>query len=175
MKTSNFSIISGKYKGLKINGKLSNNIRPTSSKVRKAIFDAIPNIHNYLVLDLFSGSGMLGFEALSRGASSITFVERELNEIKFIKKNSLKFKNEKIKIIKANVLNYIKKNKLLYDLIIADPPYGKIDLNEFFMNIKNNLIDGGNLILECSIKENQIKNYEKIKKYGDTQIITLKK
>ena len=54
MKSSNFSIISGKYKGLKISGKLSKSVRPTSSIVRKSIFDTLRNIENFHVLDLIA-------------------------------------------------------------------------------------------------------------------------
>tara|TARA_X000001036_G_C20683874_1_gene806846 strand:- start:2817 stop:3347 length:531 start_codon:yes stop_codon:yes gene_type:complete len=174
MKNTNFSIISGKYKGLKISGKLSKSVRPTSSLVRKSIFDTLRNIENLHVLDLFAGSGILGFEALSRGASSITFVEKDLNQIKFIKNNSLKFKNEKINIFKNDVFNFLKRNDLMYNLIFADPPYYKINLNDFYKIIQNYIVDGGTLILECSIKENFLNNAVKEKIFGNTKIIFLK-
>lgn len=174
MKSSNFSIISGKYKGLKISGKLSKSVRPTSSIVRKSIFDTLRNIENFHVLDLFAGSGIMGFEALSRGAASITFVEKEFHQIQFIKNNSLKFQNEKIYIFKNDVFNFLKTNNLMFNLIFADPPYYKINLIEFYEIIKNYIVDGGMLIIECSVRENFLNFMVKEKIFGNTKVIYLK-
>ena len=174
MKSSNFSIISGKYKGLKISGKLSKSVRPTSSIVRKSIFDTLRNIENFHVLDLFAGSGVMGFEALSRGARSITFVEKEFHQVQFIKNNSLKFENEEINIFKKDVFNFFKKNNLMFNLIFADPPYLQINLVEFYKIIKNHIVDGGMLVLECSVREKFVNCAFKEKIFGNTKVIFLK-
>ena len=88
------NIIAGRYKGLQI--KTSKNLlyRPTSSRVRKSIFDILGNLNSLSVLDIFAGSGILGFEAASRGASEITFVDNNRKLIELIKTNSNKFDKE---------------------------------------------------------------------------------
>ena len=69
------NILSGRYKGLEIKTNKRLSYRPTSSKVRKSIFDILGSLHGLSVLDIFAGSGILGFEAASRGAAKLTFVD----------------------------------------------------------------------------------------------------
>ena len=69
------NIISGRFKGYKINTSFNTNYRPTKSSVRKSLFEKLKSLKNKKVLDLFAGTGVMGFEASSRGADSISFVE----------------------------------------------------------------------------------------------------
>jgi len=78
-------IISGKYKGRTI--KMPEGIRPTQNKVRKALFDILGDIEGLSFLELFAGSGAVGFEALSQGAKKVVFVEREKRYCKIIQQN----------------------------------------------------------------------------------------
>jgi len=76
------------------------------------------------VLDLFSGSGSLGIEALSRGAHSVTFVDNSFNSIKVLRRNLNRIQvREPYNIIKKNVLSFLRQNKKPFDLIFADPPF----------------------------------------------------
>ena len=68
-------ILSGQYKGLEIKTDKSLSYRPTSSRVRKSIFDILGSLQKLSVLDIFAGSGILGFEAASRGATKVSFVD----------------------------------------------------------------------------------------------------
>ena len=102
--------------------------RPTKDRVREAIFSAIGDITGARVLDLYAGSGAMGIEALSRGASHATFVDISPIAIKTVKANldSLKVSNDEYEIIKnkdINALEYLKQKGNKFDLIILDPPY----------------------------------------------------
>ena len=102
--------------------------RPTKDRVREAIFSAVGDIAGARVLDLYAGSGAMGIEALSRGASHATFVDISPIAIKTIKGNlnSLKVPNEQYEIIKnkdVNALDLFKQRATKFDLIILDPPY----------------------------------------------------
>ena len=77
-------ILSGTYKGIRIETTKSASYRPTKSRVRKSIFDILSPFHYSNILDLYSGSGILGFESASRGAASVTFVENNFKNINSI-------------------------------------------------------------------------------------------
>ena len=121
-------IISGEFRNREIKMPKSRDVRPTSQKVRKAIFDVLAgDIAGKRILDLFSGSGALGFEALSLGADHITFVEKKQISIKTIYENAaLLGVKEKCRIIRRDVLESLDKlntRKAGFDLVFADPPY----------------------------------------------------
>ena len=102
--------------------------RPTKDRVREAIFSALGDISNDRVLDLYAGSGAMGIEALSRGASRATFVNISPIAIKVIKENiaNLKIANSEYEIIRNkdfDALEYLKQKGEKFDLIILDPPY----------------------------------------------------
>lgn len=100
-------------------------LRPTTARVKEAMFSIIQfEIENKVVLDLFSGSGQLGIEALSRGAKSCTFVDCSPKahkiEIENLKNTNL---NKNARVIISNALTFLKNTKNKYDIIILDPPY----------------------------------------------------
>ena len=102
--------------------------RPTKDRVREAIFSAIGDITTARVLDLYAGSGAMGIEALSRGASFATFVDISPLAVKCIKENltSLKVNDNEYEIIKNKdliAIDYLKEKGQPFDLIILDPPY----------------------------------------------------
>ena len=126
--------------------------RPTKDRVREAIFSAIGDISGTRVLDLYAGSGAMGIEALSRGASHATFVDISPIAIKVIKDNinNLKIDSSEYEIIKnkdLNALEYLKEKNQKFDLIILDPPYeeGQYEMIVYQMN-KYGLL-GGNCII----------------------------
>ena len=163
------NIISGRYKGLQIKTNKRLPYRPTSSRVRKSIFDILGNLNDLSVLDIFAGSGILGFEAVSRGASEITFVDNNRKVIELIKINSNKFNEQ----LNANIICskwdiFLNKNKL-YDIIFADPPYGKIDIYKLKEICFSSLLNNGRFILESS-KNDRIPEGGITKHYGDTVV-----
>ena len=120
-------IITGSAKGKKLVTLEGDTTRPTSDRIKGAMFSSIQfDIENRRVLDLFAGSGQLGFEALSRGAESVTFVDAEREAMEIVKKNakSLGF-FDKCKYSVADFRNYIRKasGRDKFDLVFIDPPY----------------------------------------------------
>jgi len=103
-------IIAGTYKGFRLNAFPGNDIRPTPSKIREAIFDLIgPKVLESDFLDLFAGTGAVGIEALSRGAKSVTFVDLNQKAINLIKNNLKKiYQNDFSQVIKNNYIQAIR-------------------------------------------------------------------
>ncbi|MBI4845565.1 MAG: RsmD family RNA methyltransferase [Candidatus Omnitrophica bacterium] len=121
-------IISGELKGRTLKQPKDKNVRPTRELVRKAVFDVLGEfILDKEVLDLFSGSGAFGFEALSCGAKSVTFVEKNFLCQKVIKENmDLCGVQDRCALIERDVfqsLPLLEKRKQLFGIVFADPPY----------------------------------------------------
>lgn len=173
-------IISGKYKGRNIVGYDINGTRPTMDRVKESLFAMIQNyIDNSNCLDLFAGSGNLGLEALSNGASSCTFIDNNKIAIKTIKDNLTRLDIKEYNLYLTNFKLFLKETKDKYDLIFIDPPYktnyiiDAVTLIEKYDLLKDN----GLLILETDNKDKLIySNYYtffKEKKYGDKIILIL--
>ncbi|MEC7850135.1 MAG: RsmD family RNA methyltransferase, partial [Candidatus Neomarinimicrobiota bacterium] len=120
-------ILGGRYKGLTIDTSKNILYRPTQTRIRKSIFDILAPFTYSRVLDLYSGSGILGFESASRGAESITFVDNNSASIKMLNRNKTKFDSPEFFVIRKKVFSYLKGLNDNYDLIFADPPYDKLD------------------------------------------------
>jgi len=161
-------IQAGLYKGRRVKTVKNAPYRPTTSLVRKSLFDILGNLQGKHVLDLFAGSGIVGFEAASRGASSITFVESSMRVNYLLKINGSLFKQTDFKYIKQDAIKFIA-NCDPYDIIFADPPYDFDSNEKFITDAIKHLNQNGILILESSIKEYSISPY-RIKEYGDTQL-----
>ncbi|MCP4650745.1 MAG: 16S rRNA (guanine(966)-N(2))-methyltransferase RsmD [PVC group bacterium] len=173
-------ITSGTFKGRILKQPKSKDVRPTTEKVRKAIFDVLSDfIVDKQVLDLFSGSGALGCEALSRGASGVTFIEKKRECVKVIKDNlSILNADKKYKIIEKDVLSAFKilqKKGLKFSVIIADPPYYGGLAKKCLLEICNyDILNPPTIIIIEHYKKDelpeQVGNYAlwQLKKYGDT-------
>ena len=144
--------------------------RPTKSRVRTSIFDKLIPFHYSSVLDLFSGSGIMGLEASSRGASFVTFVEKHGKSLLLMKENSLKFNGVEYSFIKMDVFSFLKKTGS-FDLIFADPPYGRFDLKILIETIYECLTKNGKLILECEKSQAPFLDAD-VSDYGNTRILT---
>ena len=144
--------------------------KPTMDKVRAAVFNALTgDIENKKILDLFSGSGSYGFEALSRGALSVTFIDKQAEAINVIKKNASNLKETNIRIIKDDVLSALESLDEQFDLIFVDPPY-KLDIYQdvLYLLNKNNLLSEHAIIVLEAEKELDIdfSTYTKTKLYN---------
>jgi len=118
-------IISGKYKGNLVSFN-ADHIRPTTDRVKESLFNILQGrLEEARVLDLFSGTGSLGIECLSRGAQDLIFVEKNPKSIRILKDNLAKLKvQEPVQIISKDVLSFIKNYQgEPFDLIFADPPF----------------------------------------------------
>ena len=138
-------VISGKYKGRKLCSiKDSSNLRPTTDRMKETIFDIISNyisFENINFLDLFSGTGAIGIEAISRGANKTYFVEKNKKNLNIIKKNIeiLNINKKKYIIFSKSVNNFFENfnDKISFDVIFADPPYNKGFVNNILLLINN--------------------------------------
>lgn len=176
-------IISGKYKGRNLDGHNLDGTRPTMERVKESLFAIIQNhLDNAIVLDLFSGSGNLGIEALSEGASFAYLVDFNKKAVDTIKKNLNTIGIKEAEVINLDykkALNYLKDKKM--DLIFLDPPY-KTDFIEQSIKLideYNMLNDDGLIICENDSLDKIVypDNYEVVKdrKYGDKWVVILKK
>ena len=162
-------IISGELKGRKISVPDSKEIRPTTDRVRETLFNILNNKIDFSdrkVLDLYAGSGSLGLECLSRGASLVHFVERNFKIYSSLQENINSLDaTEKCKIFKMEAVKFSLLSKSEdYDLIIADPPFFKDDIYNVVVNLINNKyfdVDGF-MIIERSI-QTQEKDIENLK------------
>lgn len=120
-------IITGSAKGKKLLSPEGESTRPTSDRIKGAMFSAIQfDLENRRVLDLFAGTGQLGLEALSRGAESCTFVEMDRDVMEIIKKNAKSTGFfEVCRYAVSDWRNFIRKaaGRDVYDLVFIDPPY----------------------------------------------------
>ena len=165
-------VLAGRFKGQRIKTSSNLNYRPTKSIVRKSIFDMLRPFSFENVLDLFSGSGMFGFEAGSRGANTVTFVDNNKEIQKMLKRNAEILQGPSYNFYHMDALKFINR-KRKYDLIYADPPYGKFDLQNITTIILRRLELKGLLILECPKNQEPFMN-ARLKDYGRTRIMMWK-
>lgn len=162
-------ITAGKLKGRKLLTPKAS-VRPTSSKVRESIFNMI-NVEGLKVLDLFAGSGVMGLEALSRGAAQVTCVEKSPEVLKILKQN-LQISPE-INLIVGDALCVLDRLEE-FDFIFVDPPYNAGLYDQVLEKIKSNnlLKESGFIVVEHDCRVEIKADFEvcKQKKYGDTCI-----
>ena len=143
-------ITSGYLKGRYINVPKSELVRPTTERIRETIFNILNNRMSFegiKVLDMYAGSGALGFECLSRGAEEVHFVEKNSIIYRTLEDNiKLMQAEEKCKIFKMPAIKFSAlKQNVEYDLILADPPFFKDDI----YNVVGNILNNGYLRNEC--------------------------
>lgn len=121
-------IIAGSWKGRRLKGVRGRDVRPTTDRIRESWMGAIgQDLIGAHVLDLFAGSGALGLEALSRGASSVVFVERSRRALATLRANvQLLDAESRVTVIANDATSFAKSlTSGAYDLALADPPYGR--------------------------------------------------
>ncbi|MCX7944534.1 MAG: 16S rRNA (guanine(966)-N(2))-methyltransferase RsmD [Deltaproteobacteria bacterium] len=146
-------IISGSLRGRRIRSPRGNNIRPTSDKVREAYFNILGQYFDGVsVLDLFCGTGAIGFEFLSRGAKRVFFVD---TSISFAKKNAdLLNITDRCRFFNMSAEEFLKKrDKIIFDYIYVDPPYRYVIVNNILSRVDEELLsEKGILTVEHSLK-----------------------
>lgn len=165
-------IISGKYRGKNLKEFNIDTTKPTTDRVKESIFNLIQfDVVDAVVLDLFSGTGALGIECISRGSKQVHFVDLNKQAISLIKEN-LKGIDGEYQVFNQSYEEFLKNTQMRYDIIFLDPPY-KTDygVKAIKMIIENNLLnDKGIIIFETSGENNfdlNFKNFSlKTKKYG---------
>ena len=116
-------IIAGTHRGRRIAAPKGLSTRPTGDRVREAAFNLIGPVDGAAVLDLFAGSGALGIEALSRGAASVTFVERDRAACRTISENLERLRLTGARVTCGDAVWALRQETRAYDLVLVDPPY----------------------------------------------------
>lgn len=146
-------------------------VRPTSSKTREALFNILGYIGGFKVLDLYAGTGSVGFEAISRGASSVAMVDISSKLLQTIKETAEKWKiAEKIICHRNDVLRFAAQTEDKYDLIFADPPFSAEypDLRIFLQKLN----ERGFAVFEVPSKNPPawVSEAKKLRKYGESSL-----
>ena len=173
-------ITAGKYKGKKIKTVKNREVRPTSAKIRESIFNIIQtSIVESTMLDLFAGSGIMGLEALSRGAAKVVYVEKSSQITKLLKENLTGYSDE-IELMLTDALVALDRLKgQAFNIIFVDPPYAADLIGPVLKKIKENnlLAEEGIIIIEhassksvSEIVEELNFSISKEKIYGGTAI-----
>ncbi len=164
-------IIAGRYKGRKLVESHSPLIRPTLARVKKSMLQILEPFSHKRVLDLFCGVGTLGIEAVSRGADSVTFVERDYQIFRILSRNINDIcREDSHRLYRMDVRKYIALADETFDIIIADPPYGTFKFETLLDKVKPLLNPGGVFCMEMR-KTPIADDSLRIKLYGKTQVV----
>jgi 16S rRNA (guanine(966)-N(2))-methyltransferase RsmD len=152
-------IISGIYRGRQLRPPGSLPVRPTTDYAKEGLFNVLNNLVDYeslKVLDLFTGTGSIAFEFLSRGAAEVVAVDANQRCVDFIKKSASDFGASNLKAVRSNSFVFIKHAYTCFDMIFADPPYDLEGIDRLpDLIIESGLFTTGTmLILEHSARNN---------------------
>ncbi len=171
-------ISSGTLKGKKIKVMKSNLTRPVTSRFKELFFNVVSDtfIGNN-ILDLYAGTGVIGLEALSRGAGKCIFVEKSKYAVQLLYENMKRMElNDRVKIFRKDVSTFLKKNTpdLEFEIIFADPPYLNFDYLKLLGELRSSsliLSPSGQLILKVHKKQLEIISREfKFRSYGSGDV-----
>lgn len=172
-------IITGRAKGLRLKTPTGLSTRPTSDRVKESLFSILSGLIDFAatesVLDIFAGTGALGLEAMSRGASSVTFIDMTTTDI--IRDNVSRAKFEGCRVMRGDFERLLPKLNATFDLIFSDPPYAKglaqksLELVEGLGLLKA----GGLIVIEHGVQETVVSELELVRRitYGHTTAITI--
>ena len=176
-------ITTGKYHNRKLH--MPRGIRPTQDKVRKAIFDILGDVEGLSFLELYAGSGAVGFEALSRGVSELTMVECNHDSVQAIKRNIALLKAPACNLYYLDAEKAIKllsRDKKSFDIIFLDPPYHEGMTKKILHTLEGyDILSPNGLIIvqhpKTELLPESSPNFNLIKeaKYGDTWISIFRK
>ena len=143
-------VITGKAKGISLKTPDGMLTRPTSDRVKEAMFSIIQfDLPGAKVLDLFGGTGQLGIEAISRGAASAVFVDAREEACRLIRENLSKARMEKeSRVVRSDYLDYLKRCREKFQVILLDPPYAEVFLeNSLKMITEIDILESGGIII----------------------------
>lgn len=178
-------VIAGTYKGRRLQSVPNNLTRPTTDKVKEALFQMIgPYFSGGMCLDLFAGSGALGIEALSRGIEKAIFVDQQSKAIQTIYANvELLGIEDKVEVFRTDAFRALKaagKRDLIFDLVFLDPPYEKISYEKLLEALQTYGLVKDETIIVCEHERRQTlpdyyQGFHKLKteRYSNSTAITL--
>jgi len=166
-------VVAGRFKGRTLHAPRGRDTRPTSDRVREALFSVLGDVEGAAVLDLYAGSGALGIEAVSRGATSATFVDSDEKAVAAIRRN-LSDVGIDAKVHRRDALAFLGSAEGPYDLVFADPPYSSAPrLGERLSQLLPAVLAGNARIVTESDKHAPLEialPLEFERDYGDTRI-----
>ena len=174
-------VISGKMRGVRLKTPEGLNTRPTADRVKEAMFSILQfELPGARVLDLFGGTGQLGIEAISRGAKEAVFVDQSEQACKLIRENlRLAHIENEGRVVRGDYLTFLKNTKEKFDIILLDPPYAEVFLENALKLITeiDILQTNGIIVAECPLGKvlpPEFPGYTRSKdyKYGKT-ILTI--
>jgi len=177
-------VITGKARGVSLKTPEGLQTRPTTDRVKEALFSVIQfDIPTAVVLDLFGGTGQLGIEALSRGAKRAVFVDESEKACKLIRENLRRTRLEQeASVIRCDYLAYLRHCTEKYDIVFLDPPYAEVFLENALKMITeiDILQSGGIIVTERPLGKDlpyEFEGYTRSKdyKYGSTLITLYRK
>lgn len=146
-------IIGGQWRRRIITFPSQTDLRPTPDRVRETVFNWLgQDLSGQNCLDLFAGSGVLGFEAASRGAKHVVMVESDPKISKTLQENKEKLNATQIELIKMNALEFIVADLRQFDIIFLDPPYRQNLLPELLPALSSHLDHNGRVYIETGEK-----------------------
>jgi 16S rRNA (guanine966-N2)-methyltransferase len=172
-------VIAGRFKGRKLYAPTGSKTRPTSEKVREALFSMLGEIAGLRALDLFAGTGALGIEALSRGAERVVFADRDHAALAVLQRNlaSLGLDDREAEIRStdaAQAMRAARERHETYDLIFIDPPYSQArDWSSELSGALEPLLTATGRVIVESDRRNPLRlelSLERERRYGDTLI-----
>jgi 16S rRNA (guanine(966)-N(2))-methyltransferase RsmD len=170
-------VITGEARGRKLITLEGEDVRPTTDKVKEAVFSAIQfDIQGRKFLDLFAGSGQLGIEALSRGAESAVFVDSSRKAVDIIRKNLANTGfYDRAEVLHTDGLSYLSMTGEQFDIVYLDPPYSTGVLQEVLPKVIEKVKKTGIIIVENPEKEEIFEKYgefmlDRQKHYGKIKI-----
>ncbi|MDP2247777.1 MAG: 16S rRNA (guanine(966)-N(2))-methyltransferase RsmD [Nitrosomonadales bacterium] len=141
-------------------------LRPTPDRVRQTVFNWLgQDLHGLHCLDLFAGTGAMGFEALSRGAQSLVLVEKSALAYKALIENQQSLQADKAKLFNTDALVFLAQNQQLFDILFIDPPYNQGWLDKLLPAIASHVAPHGLLYVEAEFALTDLPKWQ-ILKYG---------
>lgn len=176
-------IISGRKRGHKLLEFEGDDVRPTTDRVKESVFNLIQRfVPDAVCLDMFAGSGALGFEAISRGAEKAVCIDSDKRSIDIIKKNALSLGFlEDCDIVHMSCFDYVERTTEKFDIVFLDPPYNKNFIEPVLdALIKNDVLNEDGIIVLESDGTDFHGEFEGLdiyrqRKYGRTYITIYKK
>ena len=177
-------VITGKARGIQLKTPEGMLTRPTADRVKEALFSIINfDLPGAAVLDLFGGTGQLGIEALSRGAKSAVFVDQREDACRIIRENLRRTKLEaEGRVVRSDYLDYLRRSREKFDIILLDPPYAEVFLENALKCITeiDILQSGGIIVAERPVEKElpfEFEGYTRSRdyKYGKTLLTIYRK
>lgn len=178
-------ITGGTLRGRNVSSPDSSRTRPTASRTREALFNILQGVEGFRVLDLFAGTGIMGIEAVSRGASQVVAVEMSRTQARLIASAYKSLSQEqKLTLFETDALNLSRENLCAaegFDLIYADPPFKNADYPDLrkFLDWLN---PGGVAVFEAPsknlpawVQEAEASGEAKVRKYGESSLVIFHK